>query len=243
MPIVEFVGLPGAGKTSLSRATAAALRARGLRVSEPVTRLNELAAGRRAATKLASCTRQAARAPATAATLVRLVAASRQPSWALAVKNLINLLLQQELSRAAPAGHVALHDQGVFQALWSLELEAQNPPRLDAALYARLAGDAGPRLVVFLDSDAVRVLERLSTRSDSGRFAKTANARPGLSSVSVELLERLYGYATRISEQGGFAVARIDNRERGLAEATEEAVRIVSEFLDRALLPNGMTRP
>jgi thymidylate kinase len=231
MRVVEFVGLPGSGKTTIARSTAATLRARGVHVLEPVARVNELDAVRRSATKFAYCAGEGLRAPAATAALAKLVAESRQPNVALAARNLTNLVLQRALAIPARPADVVIHDQGVFQSLWSLNLQARNPPRLDAALYARVAGGAPHRLVVFLDADVARVLERLSMRSDVGRFARTTDASPDLTSMSVELLEQLFRFAESLSAHHGLAVARIDNRCSGLDAADGAVLRVVSEYL------------
>lgn len=231
MRVVEFVGLPGSGKTTLARTIAATLRASGVDVLEPVARVNELGRARRGVTKFAYCAREGLRAPAATAALARLVAESRQPNLALAAKNLTNLVLQRALAIPARPADVVIHDQGVFQSLWSLNLQARNPPLLDAALYARVAGGARRRLVVFLDADVARVLERLSMRSDVGRFARTTDASPDLSSLSVELLEQLFRFAESLSAHHELAVARIDNRSSGLDAAVGAVLRVVSEHL------------
>ncbi|MDQ2642202.1 MAG: AAA family ATPase [Myxococcota bacterium] len=232
MQLVEFMGLPGSGKSTLAREIANTLRRRGLGVSEPIARINEMGGARRSLAKLAYCASASLASPAATASLAQVVAASGQPNAALAAKNLTNLVLQRGLALFAPKQGVVLHDQGVFQALWSLSLEARTPPRLDTALYERIAHTARRRLVVLLDADVIRVLERLSARSDSGRFAQSADATPATSSLSVELLEQLFRYAKRLSEhQAGVRVARIDNRGARLEEALEATLRAVSEFL------------
>jgi predicted kinase len=231
MRTVEFFGAPGAGKTVIARATAAALRARGFLVAEPVAQLNERPSIYRAPEKLARVVLESARSPQACAGLARAVIASRQPNLVVASKILANFLVQRSLAVAERDADVAICDQGLFQAIWSLNLEARRPA-FDDELFRLLARDTGARLVLFLDADVEHVLKRLASRSDPGRFAKTADASSGLFSRSADLAERLWQRAQSLAERGrNLSLSRIDNRAVGLDAAIELAVAAVLDFV------------
>ena len=231
MRTVEFFGLPGAGKTVLARATAQALRARGLRVAEPVAQLNRRPRAQRATLKLAHAVLESARSPELSYRLARAVIASRQPSTGGSAKLFVNFLVQRRLAVAARDADLAICDQGLLQAIWSLNLEAERPAS-DDELFQLLTRDTCPRLVLFLDVDAERVLERLAARSDPGRFAAITDAGPGPFSRSSDLAERLWRRAQSLAARGQhLSLSRIDNRANGLDSAVELSMAAVLDFL------------
>ena len=131
--VVEFVGLPGAGKSALSREVAALLRAKGLIVSEPTRRLDQLGMAWRTLAKVGYGIGGAVAAPRTGARWMRTFNTMRQRSLADTGRVALNWFFLAGLSRGlAHRPGVHLLDQGIFQGLWSAGYAAR-----DGALQAR----------------------------------------------------------------------------------------------------------
>jgi thymidylate kinase len=235
MAMVELFGLPGSGKTSVGAVTAQLLRARGLRVAEAVAAINQRGKAQRAAIKLQHAAFAALASPAAAARLVSTIWASRQQSSSAAARNLVNLLLQRSLA-AGPKTNadVVLCDQGVLQALWSLNLEAENPRPL-RSFYELVASPAAERLVVYLDVDAESVVKRLLTRADrGGRFARAIDASSGSGADCDRLAEQSWQLARSIADHNpAITLVRVPNHDGRIDAAAEETADAVSGFLDR----------
>jgi thymidylate kinase len=166
--IVEFVGLPGSGKSTVSHAVAAILRASGRPVTE---RSFEIAhrvggVGRRLA-KLRLAARTLLRHPGAALALVRLVARTRQRSRIEAIVKTLDFLyvcgLIAGLSRRSG---IHLLDQGFLTGIWSIDfgagLSAPHGRLID--LGARCCGGAPADLVVILEVQPALAMERLKQR-------------------------------------------------------------------------------
>ena len=161
--IVELCGLPGAGKTSLSRAIG------GGRAGFAVTRPNRTVAPDipdvpRIARKLGLVAEEALRRGAFELEMAHLIGRSRQPGLGGAAARWVQWASTQALMRRArdvPGVH--LFDEGVLQALWSLALRGD-----PAATLRALGGSVGrwssPDLVIVVDPPVELVARRLSDR-------------------------------------------------------------------------------
>lgn len=122
--LVEFVGVPGSGKTTLAEALAAEFQRRGLTVVQAnnawrhpwrwTTRIHRL----RLAVECAVAS------PASARSAIRLVQASKQRSLSDAASVVTNWLCKLRLMRRRGAADIGVTDEGTLHAIWSLAYSA-----------------------------------------------------------------------------------------------------------------------
>ena len=120
--VVEFVGLPGVGKSHATRLVAARLAAVGTPAQSSALRINhELGRSRRVLYKSGICAVEALRCPGRAARVGRALIGSGQQSRVDVLRLLYNWLFLAGLLRRARAGPVVeLLDEGIYQLLWSI---------------------------------------------------------------------------------------------------------------------------
>src|SRR5262249_23602985 len=160
--IVEFLGLSGAGKSAVSHEVAARLRGRGFPIREPTRALTPGRRGRstwQRALKSLHVARELVTHPLSSLRSLSYVSSTRQRRLSLVFRMGFNWLVVSSLMRTRrPWLH--LLDQGVFQALWSIGLEARfgairEPGR---RLLAMLPA---PDVVVVIEPGADVVADRL----------------------------------------------------------------------------------
>lgn len=164
--VVEFVGVPGVGKTTLSMAVADELRDQGLATAEPTRRVSEYPTARRIATKSRYALEGMLRNPRNAIATARTVVASDQPSFSDVVSVLFNCGYVDGLLSAVKTDHgTVLFDQGPYQAAWSVGLRSGRPcsELLDSVLDT--TATLQPDLVVLVTATEETVLDRLRSRS------------------------------------------------------------------------------
>ena len=162
---IEFLGLPGSGKSMMSHAAAGTLRRFGLTVAEPTWMADHtLTPARRYLHKSRRAAEEVLRRPGAAARAFALVTRSRQRRAAEALWVTTNWLFIASLLERPPLGPaVQFLDEGVYQALWSVcfEAEVDDPGTLIAAL-AR--GVRCPDAVVIVEVGHAEVRKRLARR-------------------------------------------------------------------------------
>ena len=182
--VVEFLGLPGAGKSAVCRCVAARLRARGIAVAEPIgvlaqTRRQGASGALKRLRKALTVARECLAHPGASLGSVRAIAASLQPSPVVSTRLALNWLLLRSLLRASRRAPVALFDQGLLQALWSIALEGRNGI---GRLATALAGSRDlPDAVVVVecgpDVAAARLASRHGRESRADRWSAQDHAR------------------------------------------------------------------
>jgi broad-specificity NMP kinase len=170
--IVEFVGLPGCGKSSVSHGVAERLRREQQLVSEKSFELaHRMGASRRRWRKGALAGRCILRRPRAALCLAREVVGSRQRSWLEGIAKALDLLAVCGLvaDRARQPG-IHLVDQGFFSGLWSICFRAASDLPLErvVAIGSDLCGRAPADLVIALDVEPATAAHRLTQRSGAG---------------------------------------------------------------------------
>ena len=168
--VVEFLGMPGAGKSAVSRRVAEHLAGRGLPVREPVRMVSDrsrlgpslsgiAAKSLRVAGELLTHPRYALRS-------LRAIRATGQPSVGMLTRLAFNWLMQSALLRLSRgSGAVQLFDEGIYQALWSLGLEGRpgSVPRLGRGFRTVLAL---PDVVVIVEAGDEGIAQRLGARAE-----------------------------------------------------------------------------
>jgi thymidylate kinase len=166
--IVEFVGLPGSGKSTVSHSVAEILRGAGQPVSERSFEIaHRLSASLRRLAKLRLACRTLRLHPRWALSLAIQIARTGQPSWREAAARIFELLyvcgLVAEQSRQAG---IHLLDQGFFVALWSICLSASSSVSLGrlVEIGTKCCGRSPADLVIVLEVEPATAVERLLRR-------------------------------------------------------------------------------
>lgn len=162
---VEFLGLPGAGKSGVSRRVAELIEGQGIRVVETAYELtHRTGVGARRLIKTAHIARELARAPIDSARTTRAIIATKQRKTSDLVGAVSNWLFVSNLLRG-PGGPSAIQllDEGLFQALWSVGFGAEVD---DLPSVARALGPSSPipDVVVIVNANLATVETRLRSR-------------------------------------------------------------------------------
>lgn len=166
---MEFVALPGAGKSSVSHKVAGYLSQRGLFVTEPVRALSDRsrwgARLRGYLGKSLHVARELLTHPRCSFRSLRAIRDTEQPTLSVLVGVGVNWLMQCSLLRSRRAiAAIHLFDEGIFQALWSIGLEG----RRGAVRYVgSMVGPSFPlpEVVAVIEADLRSVQHRLATRA------------------------------------------------------------------------------
>lgn len=165
--LVELVGLPGAGKTTVARATAARLRAMGLRVAEDD--LPPMDLGRRLA-RYARFAGYCLVHPRLVGAVARYTMASRPWSWSrlpFALEVLLHTFGAVECRRSG--ADVVLVSQGGLQAISSITVRGSHPARRHLARLVEVLIDGSERrLVAHVELDPLQTTTRLRARLHGG---------------------------------------------------------------------------
>jgi len=175
--IVEFVGLPGAGKSTLSRSVATELKDRGAEVYEPIHKRDTYSTPQRIASKARFVSQSLITTPKTALTTTRSVSQTDQQSLPDYIRVLFNLHYVTSVTTTfrSRAG-VTLLDQGIHQARWSVGLRSTQP--IDEAIKkVDIPANLTPDLVVFVEATDATIANRLTNRTDGDtRFTPNSDA-------------------------------------------------------------------
>ena len=166
--VVEFLGLPAVGKSTVSRRTADYLAQWGLPVIEPVRMLSDRSGlgprlrGYRGKSLLIA--REMLAHPAHSFRSILAIGATGQPSLSVLLMIIANWLMQCSLLRSCRRTRaVHLFDEGIFQGLWSIGYEGRPGAvhRVGASLHAALRM---PDVVAVVEADLGTVSQRLERR-------------------------------------------------------------------------------
>lgn len=231
--VVDFVGLPGAGKSTLSRAVADALRAAGANVAEPTQDVTR--APNRRLRKLAFAARTLLRHPWSSLVVVRHIIATRQRTardlWSCAFNFLYTCGLVAKITRE-PGIH--LLDQGYFNALWGISFSASRPMPLASLIRAgfHCCGRDRLDLVLLIDVQPEVVLARLRARPGT---ASRLEGRGGTDRFGARLdaalraVEQIRSSLEELAERGQrwMRLAAVDEDAPQGGEQTEAIVALV----------------
>lgn len=203
--VVELVGVPGSGKTRLTRTLATGLERHDVPVAQPQRRFySSVAPGLRLSRKALACLSVGAAAPRHTARLAAGLARSSQGRPADVASRLVQLLVAESVAReAARHAGVSLVDEGVVQALWSVGLRGDVAPVLD--LLDGLAPAPAADLLVVLRVPEDLALARLSGRpSRHSRIQQIPeHARRAEMTRGMALLDDLVAWWSKESDRGG----------------------------------------
>lgn len=218
--LVEFVGVPGAGKTTISRRAVVAL-AGERRVAQPTYAINEVfGPPRRQLAKVPYVLRGAVASPDFPLRYAGIASARLRPSL------LFNWLYATGAAhRAARRDAITVFDQGQVQAFWSFVVSEPG----DVVSFARRAllevlPDA-PHLLVFVRASRDVVSSRLGARA-STQSRIDPNGPPGRSvDDALEAVERVADVAARLAAaRPDVSLVEVRNEDRADLEAGTAAV-------------------
>jgi len=214
--LVEFVGLPGAGKSTLASAVALRLTRRGVAVRN-VGSLYPDTSWRVRARKMARGLRETLSRPHNAFRSGRAVLASGQRSLVDAAKALHNWLFVSSLVEENGGEHVVLLDEGIFQALWSIGYSGRDGA-LAALLHDLYPLFPPPDLVVIVDVGPATAAARLARRPFGGSRLERASADDPHAFVrAVQVWQELRRFVEGLSpDSHGVGVATVDNNGEGV---------------------------
>lgn len=163
--IVEFAGVPGAGKTTVASAVADALREQGNRVREPTERLTfEVSTPRRILTKAGIAGRAFFSDPGYAGTTAGVLRESGQTKSRMHIKNIFNMLFVRGVYRAATGEVSTVLDQGLLQGLWSIAYYSRDRPDPSPEWFSFLSTVTQPVCIVLVEASEDIVRDRLVAR-------------------------------------------------------------------------------
>jgi hypothetical protein len=240
--VVEFVGLPGVGKSHATRLVAARLAAVGTPARSSALRINyELGRWRRVLYKSGICVAEALGRPGRAARVGRALIGSGQQSRVDVVRFLYNWLFLAGLLRRArtrPRPAVELLDEGIYQLLWSIGFAGGERVIRDCSS-TFLKGPAPavpmPDVVVVVEAPLGLIQARLASRkSRAGRLDRMEAAERQAALVRgadllTELLSENLGPGGEVS---GPLLRRV--RNGGPSELDADVAALVDELASLA---------
>lgn len=167
---IEFVGIPGAGKSTVAECVVEELRAKGLVVTEASHVMASSGSPlKRLAVKMwlliISCILLPREALSITLRTGQLTRYGRLGAWLTVSINLLAVKAVEKLH--AKKGTIVVFDQGLLQGLWSIRLSAAND--FDSTTLSR-PPTISNRLIIFINSDQSLIRERLATRNGSSRL-------------------------------------------------------------------------
>ena len=222
--VVEFCGLPGAGKSTLARAVVAQLRLRSVPTTEVMATLGpDAARSARVARKLGAVL-SGIREPGSARVVADVALRSAQRDRRDRLARPANLLVVRHAvtkARRRPGVHVL--DQGPLQEWWSAALRADDTQVLEMA-----AQDRAPRadLVVQVQTPIEVLVDRLEARGarQSRLEALDAEARVGELRRGESLLAALIDQLVHSPDPESPTVLTVDGLDPTACETVVDAV-------------------
>lgn len=227
--VVEFFGLPGAGKSAVSHSLARRLRLAGRRVAEPTFELvHTLGPTARRLRKGAYIFQEFARRPVASLQQAAKIASLPQRSYWEAVKTAMNWIMVTSFFRKhGDPNSVLLLDQGVCQAAWSVYVGTGSRGWPARAALQPVLDPPFPIAVVVVAADLPTVQRRFTGRHPQSRMEGVTAFDGRAEHVFQELRDILVA-----SRGDRLQVVVVDNGDGvdpdGLAEWVEQSLWAVS---------------
>lgn len=218
--VVEFIGLPGVGKTTLALEVAKRLD-RTLPVQSAYSRLGGRSWAARRLRNSRDIGGLGLRRPRYVLRTARAIRASGQRSLYDGLKVANNWLSVSALTlRSARTPHVTLFDQGMFQALWSVGYSAEGAGRLEQLTYLGTLLPK-PDLLVLVSAELATVVRRLQARGGrESRLDRVSHVEAAELHDAATLLNTVIG----IARSGGVDLLEIGGDDDGALGTNARAV-------------------
>ena len=237
--IVEFIGLPGVGKSTVAAGVFAGLGRKGIPVCQPNKNAGQQQAQKAKGLSLskvgslAFSARAALARPVYALRSVRAILATGQRSRS-DLRTLLPywLMMSERMRQSRGVGGVHLYDQGIVQALWSIGFSSAEMDLSGLADALRTSMPV-PDLLVIVKASLPTVERRLLSRPQlSSRLAARLTDEPLLMERAATLMQAVEATVHDLSRQGsGMRVLVLDNeRDDACEENTMRVVRAVEEL-------------
>jgi len=232
--VVDFVGLPGVGKSTLSHRVAEIMRRRGFRVEEPTyVADHRMRPWQRYLLKVLVVPAEVVLHPATAARSVRAILRTRQTSTGDLIGVTVNwFFMCSRLRRTRRRAGVHLFDEGLLHALWSIGFRARadETPRILQELASQHPGGG---VAALIEADVPTVKERVARRANgdsrldlTSRDDDWGRAAVALEQVKATLRARFeQGAAIRVIPVRNDHAGELDENAEYLAAAIEQILR------------------
>ncbi|MEE8508266.1 MAG: hypothetical protein V3T07_04315 [Myxococcota bacterium] len=232
--IVEFVGLGGCGKSTVSHAVADVLRGALQPVSERSFEIaHRLAPSPRRLAKLRLALRTVLLRPRSALSLVFEIARGGQYSWREGIAKTSDLLyICGLIAQQSRRPGIHLFDQGFFGGLWSVCFRARSSLPLErlVELGTRCCGRSPADLVVVLEVEPATAVARLHGRSGTASRLELRMAHPAFERDLHRAISSLrHVRETVCARERAWDVHALRNDEAGAPDAC------ASEIADRIL--------
>jgi thymidylate kinase len=219
--VVEFVGAPAAGKSTLSAAVADRLESAGYHCNEPARLIGNRETISRLAVKSWFAAKRLVHAPAWSVfDALAIHRTDQQQDWQM-LKLIFNWQFVCSLQSITPDG-ITLSDQGVFQALWSIGYRS-NLNWEDAIRSVTIPESALPDFVVIVKVDVETITGRLGTdhssktRVQRSELADIRNSIDGIDHIQ----ELIHDYTNSMQSTG---YIEVDNANNEILEPTVKTV-------------------
>ena len=236
--IVEFIGLPGVGKSTVAAGVVDGLSRKGIPVCQPNKNAGLPPQGGTGVTlnkvgSLALSARAALVRPLYTLRSMRAILATGQRS-----RNDLRTLLQywlnisQRMRQSRGVGGVHLFDQGIVQALWSIGFSSAEMD-VNGLTRALKRSMPVPDLLVIVKASLPTVERRLLSRPQlSSRLAARLTDEPLLMERAATLMQAVEATVHELARQGsGMRVLVLDNElDDACEENTMRVVRAVEEL-------------
>lgn len=218
--VVEFIGLPGVGKTTLALEVAKLL-GHTLPVQSAYSRVGGRSWMARRLRNTRDIVGLGLRRPRYVVRTARAIRASGQRSLYDGLKVTNNWLSVSALTvGSARTPHVTLFDQGMFQALWSVGYSAEGAGRLERLTHLGTLMPK-PDLLVPVSAELATVVRRLQARGGrESRLDGVSHAEATPLRDAATLLDTVVG----IARSGGVDLLEVDGDDDGALGTNARAV-------------------
>ena len=237
---IEFIGLPGVGKSTLSHRVAEILQRRGWRVAQPTYSADhDLRSWERQLLKVRLVLAEAVLHPIRTASSVRAILATRQAGASDLIHVTVNWLFMSSLLRKAERREgVHIFDEGLLNALWSIGFRARSAAHV--TMLERLARQRStPVVVALMESDIPSIRERLHLRKNGdSRLERTEHMNDGWERGLRTLQQVKATLQLLINEGNDIRVVPVRNQRN---EDLDALATGLAATLERILVSSGAT--